>query len=464
MKMILLRGIASKLGFDRAIIFTSSTSILGAIGSVISVILVVKYLTGIEQGFYYTFGSIVAIQVFFELGLNGIITQYVAHEASNLNWESESILSGESKFKSRLSSLLHFCVKWYLFFAMILFITLFIFGYVFFNRFDKSNGAVSWLIPWTLLAIGTVINLIVSPVISFIQGLGKVKEIAKIQLLILFFRLAIVWGGLILGAKLFVLGMGSFITSFLLIVIVAVQYRKLLINIWRTQIVEKVSYRLEIFPYQWKIALSWVSGYFIFQLFNPVLFATEGAVVAGQMGMTLAALNGIQSLTLAWITTKVPLFSGLIAQKEYTKLDNIFNKTLKQSVFINFIVLTLLMLVIYLIRYFKIEISGKPLGDRFLNYLPLFLMMIPIFLNQYIAAWATYLRCHKKEPFLINSIVCGLLCALSTILLGKYFGIMGVTFGYCLITILLFPWGYFIFKTKKLEWHNIPILQHLKLK
>ena len=37
-------------------------------------------------------------------------------------------------------------------------------------------------------------------------------------------------------------------------------------------------------------------GYFIFQLFNPVLFATEGAVVAGQMGMTLAALNGIKHL------------------------------------------------------------------------------------------------------------------------------------------------------------------------
>jgi O-antigen/teichoic acid export membrane protein len=453
MTLKIIKSIVSKLGFDKAIIFTSSSSILGAIGSIVSMILVVKYLTGIEQGFYYTFGSIVAIQVFFELGLNGIITQYVAHEVSNLAWESDNKLSGDSKFKSRLSSLLHFSVKWYLFFAMILLITLLIVGFVFFDRYDKTGGAVSWVAPWTLLALGTVISLVVSPIVAYIQGLGKVKEIAKIQLLILFFRLAIVWGGLILGAKLFVLGMGSLITAFLLILIIAVQYRKLLIHLWETEIVEKVSYRLEIFPYQWKIALSWISGYFIFQLFNPVLFATEGAVVAGQMGMTLAALGGIQSLSLAWITTKVPLFSGLIAQKKYTQLDSIFNKTLKQSALINFAGLIFLMLVIYLIRFFNIEISGKLLGNRFLNYLPFFFMMIPLFLNQFINSWATYLRCHKKEPYLIMSIVTGILCLLSTTLFGKYFGVIGITLGYSSITFGTFIWAYNLFLKKKQQWH-----------
>jgi len=450
----IIKRIATKLGFDKAILFTSSASILGTLGSVISVILVVKYLTGVEQGFYYTFGSIVAIQVFFELGLNGIITQYVAHEASNLVWKNENTLSGESKFKSRLSSLLHFSVRWYLFFAIILFVTLIVVGLVFFNRYGKANGAISWVVPWILLALGTVVNLIMSPVVAFIQGLGKVKEIAKIQFIVLFFRLTVVWGGLILGAKLYVLGISSLVTVFVLILIISVIYRKLLTNIWNTRIVEKVSYRLEILPYQWKIGLSWMSSYFIFQLFNPVLFATDGAIVAGQMGMTLAALNGILSLSLAWITTKVPLFSGLIAQKEYPKLDKVFNKTLKQSALINFGALGFLMLVIFLIRYFNVQISGKLLGNRFLSYLPLFLMMIPIFLNQFIAAWATYLRCHKKEPFLINSIVGGILCALSTVLFGKYFGVMGVTLGYCLITIAMFPWGYYIFKTKKSEWHK----------
>jgi O-antigen/teichoic acid export membrane protein len=454
MKLNLIRSFGSKIGIDKAIIFTSATNIFGALGSVVSIILVVKYLSGFEQGFYYTFGSIVAIQIFFELGLNGIITQYVAHEVSNLVWENNKNLSGESKFKSRLSSLLHFSINWYLFFAIILMVTLIAVGFIFFNKYDHTNGSVIWKAPWILLAIGTVINLILSPIVAFIQGLGKVKEIAQIQFIAMILRLSIVWGGLVLGAKLYVLGLGSIISALIITIIIIKTYRKLLYNIWETTIIEKVNYKTEIFPFQWKIALSWMSGYFIFQLFNPVLFATEGPEVAGQMGMTLAALNGILSLSLAWITTKIPLFSGLIAQKGYVKLNNIFDKTLKQSVLINFSGLAFLMLIIYLVRYFNIEISCKPLGKRFLNYIPMFLMMVPIFLNQFVASWATYLRCHKKEPFLVNSLVGGILCALSTVILGKYFGVMGITIGYCSLSIMMFPWGYYIFKTKKSEWHE----------
>ena len=55
----------------------------------------------------------------------------------------------------------------------------------------------------------------------------------------------------------------------------------------------------EIFPFQWKIALSWISGYLIFQLFNPVLFATEGSKIAGQMGMTMVAISGISSISIS---------------------------------------------------------------------------------------------------------------------------------------------------------------------
>lgn len=111
--------------------------------------------------------------------------------------------------------------------------------------------------------------------------------------------------------------------------------------------------------------MSWISGYFIFQLFNPVLFATEGAVIAGQMGMTLAALNGIQSLSLSWMTTKIPLYSGLIAQKQYRQLDIIFNRTLRQSVFINGVALFSMFIMIYFIRYYHFIIGGLDLESRF---------------------------------------------------------------------------------------------------
>lgn len=451
--MSVIKKIANKLGIDKAIFYTSSARIAQGLGGFVSVLFVARYLTGIEQGFYYTFASILAIQVFFELGLNGIITQYVAHEASHLV-QNGNKFEGEKKYRSRLSSLLHFCVKWYSVLAGILFLILSITGYVFFSHFYKAEAPVDWLFPWLLLSGGTTLYFILSPFFAFIEGLGKVKEVAKIRLIQQVTTMSIIWSGLFVGLKLYVGGFSTLVSISILSYFIISEFLPIFRNIYHTTITEKVSYRNEIFPFQWKIALSWISGYFIFQLFNPVLFATEGAVVAGQMGMTLTVLNAILGFTLSWITTKVPIFSGLIAQKKYIQLDNLFNRTLWQSSLINLFGLMGMLTVIFAIRYFNITIGGKNFGERFLPYLPMFFMMLPVLLNHIIAALATYLRCHKREPMLIQSITMGVLCSISTIFLGKHLGIIGMTAGYMILTILSIIWTYLIFVSNKREWHT----------
>lgn len=439
-----------QIGIDGAIFYTSLSRIIQAATGIISIFFVAKFLTGVEQGFYYTFGSILALQIFFELGLNGIITQYVAHEVSHLQWYSARSLGGSKQHLSRLSSLLHLGVKWYSIIAGALFLVLLFTGFVFFNKYDTSGGAVKWIIPWIILSFSTSIAFLLNPILAFIEGLGKVKEIAKFRLIQQIFTSLSVWTCLFAGTKLYTSGISNILGLLIfLCLLLFYKYRKLIASIWSELGTERVSYKDEIFPYQWKIALSWVSGYFIFQLFNPVLFAAEGAIVAGQMGMTLAALNGVFSLSFSWISTKVPLFSGLIAQKKFTQLDNVFNKTLSQSVAINGLGLIILFAFIFGLRYF-----GLQLGNRFLPYFPLLLMMVPIFLNQFIASWATYLRCHKQEPFLVPSIVGAFATSLSTVILGSYFGVIGMTMGYCFLTIFLgFVWGLIIFRSKKIEWH-----------
>jgi len=448
-----LRKIAKKIGIDKAIFFTSSARIAQGLGGVVSVFFIARYLTGIEQGFYFTFASILAIQVFFELGLNGIITQYVAHEVSYLVLNGDEY-EGEDKYLSRMASLLHFCVKWYGVLAGILLLVLGITGYVFFSHFYKAETQVEWLLPWLLLSIGTILSFMLSPFIAFIEGLGKIKEVAKIRFFQQSITMLVTWSGLIAGFKLYVGGITTLVGVIILFYFIFRKFLPLLRNIYSIKINERVSYLGEIFPFQWKIALSWISGYFIFQLFNPVLFATDGPIIAGQMGMTLTALNAILGLTLSWVTTKVPTFSGLIAQKKFTQLNVLFNRTLLQSSAINFSLLVGMFMIIFAIRYLNIEIGGKNFGDRFLPFLPMTLMMVPILLNHIVAAWATYLRCHKREPMMIQSITMGVLCSLSTIFLGRFFGVLGMTTGYMTLCIIGFIWTYYIFLTNKREWHN----------
>ena len=442
-------GLLRKLGVDKSIAYSSGARVVQAFTGVVSILFIAQFLTKIEQGFYYTFGSIIAIQIFFELGLTNIITQYVAHEASHLSWKDKSTLKGECRYHSRLASLLHFSIKWYSIIGVAFFIVLLGVGYFFFGYYSPSAEEVNWLWPWIIVSIGTVCNLFISPLLAILMGLDKVKEVSKMR----FFQQIIIpvttWIGLALGLKLYVVGIASLLSVLYIVIYSSLtELRSILNNLWRVKVTEKVSYMKEIFPYQWKIALSWVSGYFIFQFFNPVLFATEGAAVAGQMGMTLAVLNGIMAFSQSWITTKVPLWSRLIALADYAQLDRIFNTTMRQISLVCIGLISILVVGIWGLKSLDI-----PLGYRFLSWGPLTLMLIPLFINQWVNGWATYLRCHKKEPFLANSIVGGILCCLSTIIFGKLYGVVGITVGYCTITIVLSFWGYHIFKTCKHKWH-----------
>lgn len=453
---VLLKALLQKIGMDKSIAYSSGARVVQGIAGVLTVFFVSTFLTGVEQGFYFTFGSILALQVFFELGLTGIMTQYVAHEVSHLYLSNDYHYEGEQRYQSRLASLVRFCFKWYIILALFVFAFLMIVGFVFFYRYGEEQMQVDWQIPWLLVCVGTALKLFQSPFTSFFMGVGKVKEMSAIM----FYQQIIIplatWIGLVCGCKLYVLGI-----SYLLSVLVwqfYVQCHKMhhiLVNLWKQQITERVEYFKEIFPYQWRIAISWVSGYFIFQLFNPVLFATEGAVVAGQMGMTIHALSAIQAFSMSWLNTKVPYYSQLIALKDYNTLDVHFYRTLKQMTFVCLVLLFLFFVSIWLLNVTQLGFGGNVLADRFLSYCPLLLMMVPVYLQQYVNAWATYLRCHKKEPFLLNSICSGLVSCICILTFGRLFGLYGVTISYFCIAIVFFPWGYRIFRTKKAEWHNL---------
>ena len=453
--MTLRSFVTQKLGIDKAIFFTVLSRGLSISTALFTVFFIAKNLSPEEQGFYYTFGSIVALQVFFELGLTGIITQFVAHEASHLKLNADFKMEGEKRYRSRLSSLLKFCAKWYFVIATLVIVALGIFGSLFFARYSEEHKDIEWFLPWILLAVGTAFNLLLSPITAFLEGLGKVKEVAQLRFVQQIVHPIVIWGGLSIGGKLFVSGADAFIRVFVVAIIIAKSpFFKILKNVWKDTGSERVLYMKEIFPYQWRIALSWVSGYFIFQLFNPVLFATDGAKVAGQMGMTLAALNGLQALTQSWINTKVPKLSGFIAQKDYKSLDDLFGKTMKQMLAIGTVCLLVLVAIIYVIQKFDFSLFGMHIGDRFLPIIPFSLMAWAIWTMFPINCWATYLRCHKKEPLLANSVTVGVLCCISTVTFGNLYGVYGITIAFALLRFVSLTWINYVYRHKKKEWHN----------
>lgn len=438
-----------KLGIDGAILYTTSARIIQAGGGIVTAFLIAKFLSKEEQGFYFTFASVLAIQIFFELGLGGILTQFVAHEMAHIRIKNNTF-EGDKKHISRLASILHFSLKWYTVFAFLLLLTLTFGGGYFFYRNTVGIEHIQWKTPWLIVAFFAGGNLLLSPIMAILQGMHKVKEMARLALIQQITVMSISWLGLLLGAKLYVVAINTMVGFIVLVSLyLGGGYAKILYTLWKQPLIEKISYWQEIFPLQWKIALSWASGYFIFQAFNPIVFAFYGPVVAGQVGMTLTILNAILSLVVSWTSTKIPLWSSLIAKKEYKELDNSVGSTLVKSSLVAVLVILGALVFIAGLQYFDFS-----LGYRFLP-LPLcavFFLSVPF--NNIINTWATALRCFKKEPFLFQAFFIGLCCVSEMYITAKYFTIEVLICGYFLIvTCVSLPMSYYIFKTKKQEYY-----------
>jgi O-antigen/teichoic acid export membrane protein len=447
----LLKKLLKRIGINGAIAYTILSRVIQAGGGIIALFFIARNLSVYEQGYYYTFASLIGIQVFFELGLSTIITQYTAHEFAHLSMPDGKTLIGDDYYKSRLGSLLQFCVKWFGIISIILLAALIAVGFLFFLYFNKNSADIEWQKPWVILCLSTALNLFIDPLLAFYDGLGEVKDMAKVRLiqklsnlvfLILFFSL---------GFKLYSSALASLLSIIINYLQVVFSRRKdILLLIWKQKTEWKIDYFKEIFPYQWRIAVSWISGYFIYQFFNPVLFATEGAVVAGQMGLTIQILNGVNAIVMSWVTTKIPLFSNLVSVKNYAELDYTFNSTLKRVSVLYIGFLIGFIMCVWLLKQFQL-----PYFNRFLPLMPTVMMSVIFFMNQIIFSWATYIRCHKVEPYLMFSIISAVLTSLSTVFLGKYFGLNGIVTGYFFITIASFILSYSIFKKNKTLLHAV---------
>lgn len=445
-----LKKILQKFGVNKAIFYTSIEKITRSFGGIITVFLISFFMSEEEQGFYFTFSSVLALQIFFELGLGGILSQFVAHEMAKLSFYSPIQLEGELRNLSRLSSLLNMFFKWYLVFSGLLFLTLSSVGYLFFSKYGVNYGDVEWKTPWLFIVVTASLNLLISPLIAVLNGMNKVKEMARISFIKQLFVMLTAWISLVLGAKLYVMGISSFVGFISIIfLLIRTEYPRLLINLFNQKINQKINYKKEIFPLQWKIALSWISGYFIFQLFNPIVFAFSGSVEAGKIGITLVLLNAILGFITSWTSTKIPIWSIFIANKDFLSLNNSFIKTLKDST-----IVCLLSVILCIMILSIMDLLNLKLFERFLPTWVIAIFFITIPLNNIINIWATYLRCHKKEPFLIQSVIIGLICSISTFLTAKFIGVNGVVIAYTSIILLIStPLSYYIFNKKRKEYH-----------
>jgi O-antigen/teichoic acid export membrane protein len=429
--------LAKKMEFDLSVFYNLSTRMWTILAGSFSIFLVVSHFSKIEQGYYYTFSSILGLQVFVEMGIGSVIQQFASHEWAKLKLDDKGKIIGDPNSLSKLISIANISVKWFFLGSIILVVGLTIGGYIFFH--SNNNISQQWKFPWLFLCLSTGMNFILTPMWALLEGCNQVKKLYGFRFLQGIIINLAVWASIILGFGLWATVVSSIVSIICGVIFIRKRYYLFFLSIFfKKNDGPRISWQTDMLTMQWKVAISWISGYLSFFLFTPILFKFQGPVIAGQFGMTWAIVSVIGGFGIAWLPPKVPQFAILVSQRNYKALDELFFKIVKIISLLTLTLAFLFWLLVFFLNIFKSGVAIK-FSSRLIPPTSLAFLLIGQTFQMISVPFSTYMRAHKKEPVMFLSIFQGILIASSTYFFGRYYGVMGICLSYMLINILSLP-------------------------
>jgi hypothetical protein len=422
--------VRKRLGLDGPVAFTFLARIVNIVGSTGTVLLIVRFLNPVEQGYYYTLLSLVSLQMVFELGFSFVIQQLAAHECVHLKLHADGGVSGDPLAHARLASALQLTLRWYTVAAVAMALILAPLGVVFFTQHAARTAHVAWQGPWLAAVLASAVGLWCTPFYSFLEGCGEIRAVAIMRLRQAIAASLFAWTAMLLHHGLYSpalvivgqVGTGLFFLA---------SHRRLLTGLFRHLAREAaIHWNREVWPFQWRIAISWMCAYFTAQVFIPIIFALRGPVEAGQMGMSLSITGYMTALVLPWISTKTTPFGQMIARREFHGLDQLFRRTLTQALTI-FAGIALAACGLAAI----LPNAAPHLAHRMVSPALFALLVLAAGAKCVVQSLGTLLRSFKQEPFLVQSLVVASLTLALAELTAPRWGNTGVTFSYLAVTV-----------------------------
>jgi O-antigen/teichoic acid export membrane protein len=419
-------------GVDGAVGYTALARSCSIVSSVGTVLLLVHFLSPVEQGYYYTLLSFVLFQTVLELGFSFVIQQHAAHESIHCVFRTDGSVEGDPVARARLASVLQLAMRWYLGAAASIALLLLPAGLVFFSHKQQTGVHVAWQGPWVAAVLASAGSFLLIPLYSFLEGCNQVRQVAQARFWQALVVLAVSWTAMISHHGLYapaLVNLGAVLVG----AVFLSRRRRLLVGLYRHQVGENaVSWKDEIWPFQWRLAVSWFCAYFTTQIFTPVLFMVRGPVEAGRMGMSINIVAYMPVVVLSWMTTKATPFGQLISQGRLKELDQLFFRTLRRSLF-----LLVLMAVACLGAVIAVQHLFGGIAAR-MEPPVIFIFLLATAIGTFtVQSMAIYLRSFKEEPFLLQSLLVSSLTTVAVLVTTPRWGSWGIALSYLLFTGLL---------------------------
>lgn len=330
----MIRKIISVINIDKNVSIFLSGRLFSYISYPLTLALIINFLNPVEQGYYYTFLTLLSFSMFLELGLGIILTNFASHEFAKLSWQNNLLIGDEIAVKRSLA-LIKKTIIWFSIVAIAFFALMYFVGHYFFSNDNESSYMNAWLVFIAIFSPG----LIFSPIMSILQGFNKIKEVQSIIFLQVVVSIIFFWIGLLLNLNIYALILQFLVQNMISFSYLFFKYGRLIyLSFFQSSNV--LSWRNEVLPLQLKTGFAWLVSYLGINLLIPFSFKIFGPELAGQLGMSFKIAEITSIICLAWTNTRVPLMGKLISKKNKKEFFNLFKSTLRSIVLTGFLSLT----------------------------------------------------------------------------------------------------------------------------
>lgn len=408
-----------------------------AITGLVTAVLVTKFLTPNEQGYFYSIGSLLSSYILLDFGLSNLIVQVSARYFSDLSWNKGVIFSPKEKAKSSFFALAEWVGRWY--FKLGVFTLILIpLGFLYFS-FAKTSDGVEWQAPWIAVVCFLALSMPATGFLAIVEGAGKINEVYLIRILHYLLGALFAWILLVLGYGLFAQSMAPLAISIIVYYWFWVKFPSFLKEMLSNK--TEFPWKTELWPQQKKVGLSWISNYLFLHVPVPIVFYFSGSVEAGKMGLSMVIANVSCAIALSWITALTPKVSSLIAGGDVLEAKIIFRKAFGISSGL----LVFGILVFFLIN---VDFQENLMAQRILSPIQMLLIFVTFAAFHSINGLIVYFRAFKKEPLALPNLIATLMIMIGGCLIvpqngaGQLIVLMAATYVMLMIYALLTFWRF----------------------
>lgn len=436
------------LDLDRPVLLMAAGRAWSFLAGPVTLLLIAHYFSEVEQGYYYTFANLLMLQSLLEMGFSQSLIQFASHEFARLRFGPEGGLEGEAAALGRLLGLGRLALGWYGALAGLLVIGVGGAGEWFFS--SQPDVGAEWRGPWWALCGVTAVNLLTQPFWFLLEGCNRIGLVYGYRTVASMASGVAGWVAIWRGAGLFTAVWAGGAALVVSLALLAWRGRHFARALWTHRSTQSGALLAEVWSFQWRMGLSAISGFLIFNLFTPVVFDLRGAEEAGRMGMSWQLVNALAALSIGWTSIRAPRYGMLISQRRFADLDRLAWRTTAQAVGLCVVGGVALLVALAWVK------AQFAFGSRFLGLGAVGWLLAASVVNQVITGQAYYLRAHKREPFMGLSLLNGALTAGGVVLATGRWGAYGACLAYAVIQVVILPLATRVFLARRREWHDLP--------